>query len=169
MSFTNFLTYVIVLILIIITVINLYVTLGSKKRKQKAISSYQNAMLPVEKSLLELEKQKKLKFDKVKKLVNDEGSAIIFVSDTKQDFNAIAMKDDLLSFRSEELKNVRKLYEEDGKKISFMKIEVLVNNVFYTYTIASRPFNPKGFFGKVLYEDADTLFSLLSSLIKIKS
>lgn len=157
-----------VVVLIIITVINLYVTLGSKKRKQKAVLSYQNAMLPVEKSLLELEKQKKLKFDKVKKLVNDEGAAIIFVSDTKQDFHAIAMKDDLLSFKGEEIKNVKKLYEENGRKISFMKIEVLVNNISYTYTIASRPFNPKGFFGKVLYEDADTLYSLLSSIIRIK-
>ena len=167
MTLSNILIYLVVIILIAFTLLNLYSTMTAKKRKAVANAKYQQALKPVEQKLLKLQKERNLNFDKVKRLINDEENAIIFASDSKALITAIGMAEDTLLFKNSELADVKKLYENQGKKVLSAKIEIKVNSLCYTYNIGTRPFNPKGFIGKVIYEDTEELYTLLNQ-IKIK-
>lgn len=164
MTVSSILTYILCLVLIAFTLFNLYALLTSKRKKALSNQSYAASMAPIEKKLLEIQKQRGVAFDKVKRMVNDQNEAIILVSDSKQRIAAIGMKDDTLIFPFSEIVDVKKEYTRKNKKVLSGKIVLTLKDSSYTYTIASKPFNPKGLIGKVLYDTIEEFASELNAL-----
>ncbi len=165
MTINSILTYILALFLIAFTLFNLYATMTAKKRKQISSASFKVLCNEIEKELIKLQKEKGLNFSYVKRMANDQNNVIIFVKDLDKKFAAIAMKDDIKLFSFSSLKDVKTLYEKKGKKILNAKIDVTIDNDTWTYTFASKPFNPKGILGKVIY---DTTVEFKDELNKLK-
>lgn len=165
MTINSILTYILALFLIAFTLFNLYATMTAKKRKQISSASFKVLCNEIEKELIKLQKEKGLNFSYVKRMANDQNDVIIFVKDIDKKMAAIAMKDDIKLFSFYSLKDVKTLYEKKGKKILNAKIDVTIDNDTWTYTFASKPFNPKGILGKVIY---DTTVEFKDELNKLK-
>lgn len=165
MTINSILTYILALFLIAFTLFNLYATMTAKKRKQISSASFKVLCNEIEKELIKLQKEKGLNFSYVKRMANDQNDVIIFVKDIDKKMAAIAMKDDIKLFSFSSLKDVKTLYEKKGKKILNAKIDVTIDNDTWTYTFASKPFNPKGILGKVIY---DTTVEFKDELNKLK-
>ena len=165
MTINSILTYILALFLIAFTLFNLYATMTTKKRKQISSASFKVLCNEIEKELIKLQKEKGLNFSYVKRMANDQNDVIIFVKDIDKKMAAIAMKDDIKLFSFSSLKDVKTLYEKKGKKILNAKIDVTIDNDTWTYTFASKPFNPKGILGKVIY---DTTVEFKDELNKLK-
>lgn len=166
MTITSIFTYIIALVLIAFTLFNLYATLTAKKRKQISSASFRVLCNQIEEELIKLQKQKGLNFSYIKRMANDQNDVIIFVKDIDKKMAAIAMKDDIKLFSFSALKDVKTLYEKKGKKILNAKIDVTIDDDTWTYTFASKPFNPKGILGKVIY---DTTVEFKDELNSLKS
>ena len=165
MTINSILTYILALSLIAFTLFNLYATMTAKKRKQISSASFKVLCNEIEKELIKLQKEKGLNFSYIKRMANDQNDVIIFVKDIDKKMAAIAMKDDIKLFSFSSLKDVKTLYEKKGKKILNAKIDVTIDNDTWTYTFASKPFNPKGILGKVIY---DTTVEFKDELNKLK-
>lgn len=166
MTITSIFTYIIALVLIAFTLFNLYATLTAKKRKQISSASFRVLCNQIEEELIKLQKQRGLNFSYIKRMANDQNDVIIFVKDIDKKMAAIAMKDDIKLFSFSALKDVKTLYEKKGKKILNAKIDVTIDDDTWTYTFASKPFNPKGILGKVIY---DTTVEFKDELNSLKS
>lgn len=166
MTIASIFTYIIALVLIAFTLFNLYATLTAKKRKQISSASFRVLCNQIEEELIKLQKQKGLNFSYIKRMANDQNDVIIFVKDIDKKMAAIAMKDDIKLFSFSALKDVKTLYEKKGKKILNAKIDVTIDDDTWTYTFASKPFNPKGILGKVIY---DTTVEFKDELNSLKS
>ena len=166
MTITSILTYIFALILIAFTLFNLYATLTAKKRKQISSSSFRVLCNEIEKELINIQKQRNLNFSYIKRMANDQNNVIIFVKDVDKKVAAIAMKDDIKVFSFSSLKDAKTLYEKKGKKILSAKVDVTIDDTTWTYTFSSKPFNPKGILGKIIY---DTTIEFKDELIKLKN
>lgn len=123
MTLSNILIYLVVIILIAFTLLNLYSTMTAKKRKAVANAKYQQALKPVEQKLLKLQKERNLNFDKVKRLINDEGNAIIFASDSKALITVIGMAEDTLLFKNSELADVKSFMRTKVRKCFLLRLK----------------------------------------------
>ena len=164
MTITSILTYILALFLIAFTLFNLYATMTAKKRKQISSASFKVICNEIEKELIKLQKEKGLNFSYVKRMANDQNNVIIFVKDLDKKFAAIAMKDDIKLFSFSDIKDVKTQYEKSNKKILSAKVDVTINDETWTYTFASKPFNPKGIIGKVIYETTEEFAQELKAI-----
>lgn len=166
MAASDIFMYIIALLLIGITGVNLYATMTSKKRKDKSNQSFQKIIWPIEERLLSEMKGRGLEYTVVRRLLNDQDQGIIFCSDPKNRKAVIAMADSSVHFSFDELKDSKVIYETQGKKVLRADVHVIINDTVYTYEIASKEFNPRSLMGKVLYETAEELANLLEDIRK---
>lgn len=168
MAFKNIITYILIMALIAVTLFNIYATATAKRRRKNAFQSYHAAMQPVEDKLLKHMKEFGLNYNKVKRLMTNNDEAVILAYDEKNDSGAIAMADDVLYFKKAELKSVEKAYtaEEHGKHVLKAEIKIGYNDTLYTYTMADKPFNPKGMMGKVISETVESFYDFINDIIK---
>ena len=158
--------YIIALLLIALTLFNLFATLSAKKRKAISQNEYARSMKEIEDKLLRIQKERNLDFKGIKRVVNDNNEGIVLVWDNLKKVGAIGMKDDTLLFSYSDISEVKKEYEKKGKKIISARIILTLKDAIYTYTFASKPFSPKGILGRVIYESCEEFASELERMKK---
>ena len=156
--------YILALILIAITLFNLYATSTSKTRKTYSPGQYQQIMAPIETALLKEMKKRSLNFSKVKRLMTYKDEGIILGYDTKNKMFAVAMGNHIIIDPSSELKDVRKVYETSGKNVLGAKVILAIKDEEYTYAIATKKFNPKGIIGKVVYDTTEDFYNFMEEV-----
>ena len=164
MDAKSILMYVLALLLIGITGVNLYATMTSKKRKEKSNQSFQKIIWPIEERLLSEMKARKLNYNKVRRMLNDQDQGIIFCADEEKRKAVIAMADSSVHFDYEDLKDSKVLYSVKGKKVEKAEVQATIKDTIYVYEIASREFNPRSLLGKVLHETAEDFAKLLEEI-----
>lgn len=168
MNIKDFLMYILLMILIAFTIFNFYALLTSKKRRAKSAASYYQEMGTIEDSLLKLMKERALNFTTVKRLMNDKGQGIVIVTDPEKRKAAIGMRGDTELFSFEDLEDAGKEYlhgEKKGKVLG-SRVYAVISGTRFEYTIASKPFSPKGPFGKVLYQTTEEFYDELMRIIE---
>ncbi len=161
-------TYILCFALVIFTVFNFIALISAKKRKAVGNRSYQAIIWPIEQRLLKYMKERGLDYSIVKRMINDKGEGIIFVSDPKNKVAAVAMSDDTLHFHFSELENVERYYQLEGKKTTGAMVVLTVDGTDYKYMIASSKFNPRGLLGKVLYDTTEDFYSVVHAILEDK-
>ncbi len=169
MSIKSFVLYIAVMLLIALTLFNFYALITARKRKSTAKGSYHFEMDAIESKLLRLMKERGLNFSIVRRFMNDRGDGIIFVSDPENRKAAIAMKDDIELFSFEDLEDAGKEYLKNEKdKTLGSRVYAVISGTRIEYTIGSKPFNPRGLMGKVIYETTEEFFKELETILKAK-
>ena len=164
MTFSSVLTYILFLIIIAITLFNLYATITAKKRKQISSQSFQVKCKEIEDELLKIQKQNKLDFSYIKRMANDQDEVIILVKDLKNKVAAIAMKDDIKTFFFSSFRGANCFYEKSNKKILSAKVEVTINDDIFTYNFGTKPFRQNGIIGKVIIETCEEFVKALNDI-----
>ena len=168
MSFGSIIMYIVAMILIAVTLFNLYATATSKKRRNFSKAKYGEIMGPVENALLKEMKKRKLNFDKVKRLMTYDDEALILGHDTEKKVFAIAMAGQIVIEQDSILNDVKKVYETSGKKVLSSKVILDIGEDIYTYDIATKPFNPKGIIGKVVYDTTEDFYNFMDGIKQAK-
>ena len=166
MSGSSVFMYIIALLLIGITGINLYATMTSKKRKDTANKSYHKIIWPIEERLLSEMKSRGLEYTVVKRMLNDQDQGIIFCADNVKRKAVIAMADSSIHFDFEDLKDSKVEYNTQGKKVLRAEVSATIKDTVYTYEIASKEFNPRSIIGKVLHGTAEDFAKALEDIRK---
>lgn len=77
-------SYIIFLLLLGLTIFNLFAMISAKKRKSRAAYDYNRVMKPLDDKLLRAMKERKIEFTAVQRFVNDLGEGIVVVRDLKK-------------------------------------------------------------------------------------
>ncbi len=157
-------SYIIFLVLLALTIFNLFATLSAKKRKNKAAYDYNRVMKPLDDKLLKAMKERKIEFTAVQRFVNDLGEGIVIVRDLERKIFGIATADHLIIEGYSSLEEVKGIYEKKGMRVPKAEVEATIGDTVYTFVIASRPFFPRGLIGSILRDSYNELVDLLQGI-----
>lgn len=155
--------YVLFLMILAVTVFNLFATATAKRRKGYSNASFALALKPVEEALLKEQKERKLHFDVVKRLANDSNQVIVYCYDSKAKVFALGTAGSILIDKACRLSGVQRIYTPGkGKRLAGADVRFTLDDTVYTYNIASKPFHRRGLVGSVLVETTEELYEALS-------
>ena len=157
-------SYIIFLLLLGLTIFNLFAMISAKKRKSRAAYDYNRVMKPLDDKLLKAMKERKIEFTAVQRFVNDLGEGIVVVRDLKKKVFGIATAEHLIIESYSALEEVKGIYEKSGMKVPKAEVEASIGDTVYTFVIASRPFFLKGLIGSILRESYNDFIDLLQSI-----
>jgi len=155
MNFTSIIQYLLLVLLIAFTLVNIYsFTIGRKKRKS-ASHNYQEILRKLEQQAFNYMKKHKLKFVEKRGYITDSGEGILLTFDFDHQKVGITLSEEIHVFDFSEFITCERTYDTlNNGKITNVEVNVKTTRGDITLLFGSKPRKPKSYLGGFLLSDS---------------
>jgi hypothetical protein len=171
MNVSSIIQYVLLVLLVAITLLNIYALTVGKKKKQQATANYKQTLRDLELKAYDLMKEHKLSFDEKHGYINDSGSGILLTFDNEKQMAGITLSDEFYLFPFSDFVDCKQTYETlQNKKLSNISVEIETKDSIITLLFGLKAWRPNSYLGKFLLSDTQEFCTILKRQCeKIKS
>lgn len=170
MSITAIIQYIILLLLIALTLFNLYNFTVGKRRRKSAHTDYKRTIALLEQDALAVVKKEKLRFETQIGYINDQNQGILLTFDKEGEMVGIFLTGEHHIIRFDEFISATRHYtEEENKRITAIVVDVETTTSVLTITFGSRTYRASSYLGKFILSDSEEFASRITDHLRRRS
>ncbi len=161
----NVLQYILFVLLVLMTVFNIYIlTIGKKKRKQAA-AAFKQTLAYLENKTFDEMKKRKLHFSEKHGYINDLNEGILLTFDHEKEMMGITLKEAFYLIPFDDILSCKERHDtlENGKWTN-IGVELETKEQFLTLLFGSRKWKPTSTLAKFIISDAEEFCSLVNAV-----
>ncbi|MGE4452944.1 MAG: hypothetical protein AB7D92_00290 [Sphaerochaeta sp.] len=160
----NILQYLLLVLLVIITAVNLYALTIGKKNRTRAAANYRLTLQKLGARTNDLMKEHGYDFDDRHGYINDLGDGILLCFDTKKQVVGITLAEEFYHFPCNAFVSCKQTYEMPEKhKLSGISVVIETHDTIITLVFGSKAWRKNSYLGKFLLQDSKEFCTILES------
>ena len=154
---------IILIVLIPLTVLNLYYFTIGKKKKRAAAQGYRQIFSELEKKTITELAKNHLEFDQRQAFLNDAGQGVMLSFSEQSRQMAITLKDSFHLIPFSDVRTCSVRHDESNGKYFNIRVELKTTDRPITIAFGTRHWSPKSIWGKMIIEDATEFCNLVNT------